>query len=68
MLAASFGVWRDRVHPRFKDQKPALDWAAVRSAFDPATGVPWAQLRAILFQLEAGARQGAAEASADDDE
>lgn len=67
-LASSFGLWRDRVHPRWKDHRPALDWASARAAHHETDGAPWAQVRQLLMSLEAGARKGAGEVASDSQE
>lgn len=55
-LAQSSGIWRPRVHPRWKDQRPSLDWTAARAAHDETEDASWGQVRQVLLRLEAGAR------------
>lgn len=59
-IAAIPSAWRPAVHPRWKDQRPSLDWVAVRALHDPDTA-PWGQVRTLLIIIEAGARKARAQ-------
>lgn len=55
-IAAVASAWRPWVHPRWKDQRPALDWQSCRALHD-AEAAPWGQVRSLLMVIEIGARK-----------
>lgn len=54
-IAGAGGAWAAPPHPRFKDRRPALNWAGVRNLHNP-DAAPWGEVRPLLIALELAAR------------